>query len=108
MIATIDGILGNSPQPPIIIVQADHGVRFKVDSTQSHQDHMQASYAILNALHLPGFDLTQLDDYITPVNTFRFILDHYFDTDLEILQNKSYSSGPPHLYDFREVTQPQD
>ena len=61
--------------------------------------------AILNALHLPDFDYSKLDNNITPVNTFRFVLNHYFDTEFEILKNRNFRSDPQHFYKFRDVTE---
>jgi len=95
---TIEGILANSKEEPVIIIQGDHGIRWSIGKRVP-----QRKYAILNALHLPGYDYSNLDDEITPVNTFRFILNHYFGTDLEILENKTYLSGPPENTEFTEA-----
>ena len=60
---------------------------------------------IFNAYHLPGFDTSQLYQSVTPVNSFRLILNHYFDTKFPLLPDKNYYI--PHLnnpYDFYEVT----
>lgn len=99
----VDGILANSKEKPIIIIQADHGIRwnFKRSAGTSRND---CRFAILNALYLPGFDYSRLDNNITPVNTFRFIFNHYFKTEFEILENKNFRSGLPHFYDFEDVT----
>lgn len=105
IIETVDDILANSQQPPVVIVQADHGVRFKVNLSQSGQECKHTAFAILNALYLPGFDMAKLEDDMTPVNTFRFILNHYFGAGLEILEDKNYSSAPWRFYDFVEVKQ---
>jgi hypothetical protein len=67
----IEEILFNSDNPPIIILQADHG----------QGSSKAARMRILNAYYLPGGGEKSLYDCITPVNTFRVILNHYFGTD---------------------------
>lgn len=79
LLEIVDTILQNSAEPPIIILQGDHGFLSKADRL-----------GILHALYLPegGADLLYPD--ITPVNTFRIILDYYFDQDLELLPDRSF------------------
>ena len=43
-------------------------------------------------------------DTITPVNTFRVILNHYFDQRLELLPDESYYSFWDLPYEFVRVT----
>lgn len=104
---TVDAILANSMQKPIIILQADHGIRWllKDDPDKSGITSRIDCFAILNALHLPGFDYSKLDNNITPVNTFRIIFNHYFGMDFDILENKSFILGRPPDYKFRDVTE---
>lgn len=79
---TIDKILANSPVPPIIIFQGDHS--FSGGSLRLRTNR------ILNVYYLPAGGADQLYPSISPVNTFRLILDYYFDTDLGLLEDKSY------------------
>ena len=69
----IAGILKNSGNPPVIILQGDHGYR---DWPGPHQQ--EEASTILNALYLPGSKTGWLYPGITPVNTFRVIFNHYF------------------------------
>lgn len=78
---TVDQILAGSDTPPLIIIQADHGY---------------GSNRILNALYLPGGGDDLLYPSISPVNTFRLILDYYFGTDLGLLEDRSYLSPRAH------------
>jgi len=41
---------------------------------------------------------------ITPVNSFRLVFNLYFDTDFELLHDKSYASYSGHPYKFFDVT----
>lgn len=87
--ALVNEILARSKIPPIIILQADHGPSEEM--------------GIFNAFYLPGDGRSQLYPSITPVNTFRLILDFYFGTNLGLLEDRSYYSGYGQPYKFIEV-----
>ena len=46
--------------------------------------------SILNAYHLPDGGDQLLYDTITPVNTFRLILNHYLNGDYDLLEDISW------------------
>jgi hypothetical protein len=93
MLAAIDTILKNSDTPPIIVIQGDHGPWL-----QTKAKRMQ----ILNAYLLPGHN-DKLYPTITPVNTFRLIFDTYFGADYPLLEDVSYFSPVPRLYEFSVI-----
>ena len=98
----INKIISKSSEPPIIILQADHGSGLywcRLDKI-AFKERM----SILNAYYLPGSGHKKLYDEITPVNTFRVIFNHYFGTDLEILEDKCCYSTWQHPYKFIDVT----
>ena len=66
ILQVIDHILRDSPQPPVIIIQADHGYGEGMNK-----------YKILNAYYLPNGGDQEIYPTITPVNTFRVVLDRY-------------------------------
>ena len=101
---TIDDILSRSPEPPIIILQADHGPGSMLDWDEPTNTNFDERMSILNAFYLPFDGHLELYEEITPVNTFRVILDHYFGTDLKLLDDKSYFSSVYHPYEFIDVT----
>ncbi len=80
MLPIIDQILKDSEQPPIIIIEGDHGLLQDV--------RLKNLYAI----YLPGAGMDQLYPTITPVNTFRIVFNNYFGTDLPLLEDRSYMS----------------
>lgn len=86
---TVSRVLENSPEPPIIIVQGDHGPNGFLDPQPE-----QTRYPILNAYLLPHGGQARLYDSISPVNSFRVVLDHYFDADIDLLPDKRYSTDP--------------
>jgi hypothetical protein len=96
MIEAVDDILENSGTPPIIIIQGDHGPWL-----QPRDKRMQ----IFNAIYLPGHK-DALYPTITPVNTFRLVFNAYFGGKYDILEDVSYFSPVPKLYNFSVIKNP--
>jgi hypothetical protein len=90
---TIASILANSASPPIIILQGDHGPGSQLDWDSADRSCLWERTGILNAYYLPGGGADRLYPSITPVNTFRVILNAYFGTDLEMLPDNTYFSS---------------
>ena len=91
----VDSILNSSVIKPIIIIQADEGpyprnYDYKDIQDMSRSD-LRQKFAILNALYLPDVKNTQLYADMSPVNTFRFVLDHYFGADFKLLPDEEYT-----------------
>jgi hypothetical protein len=96
MLKGIDTILKDSPTPPVIIIQGDHGPWL-----QPREKH----FTILNAYYLPGHS-DKLYPAISPVNSFRLVFDEYFGGDYPLLADVSYFSPVPKLYQFSEIPNP--
>lgn len=87
-------ILANSDVPPIIIIQGDHG---SSDSVTHNR------LKILNAYYLPGRGNANLYPGISPVNTFRIVLNMYFGGNLPLLEDLSYFSAFEYDYEFTPI-----
>ncbi len=87
IIPILKEIIENSDTPPIIILQGDHGV----DPKRSF---------ILNAYYLPGQDKDKVWQDISPVNSFRIILNEYFNGNYPILPDINYISKDKAPFDF--------
>lgn len=102
MEAILSALIRNSPRPPVIILQGDHGI------LQGNEDMVASTsplvqMGILNAYYLPGRRVS-LYESISPVNSFRIVLNQYFDQELPLLPDRSYLSlGKVADYHFREV-----
>jgi hypothetical protein len=102
---TVDAILSASSEPPIIIIQADHGPGSTLDIEDPTNTNMRERMSILNAYYFPDGDYAELYPDITPVNTFRVILNTYFGAGLELLPDVSYFSVYGRPYEFINVTE---
>ena len=95
-------VLSRSSSPPIIILQGDHGPGAFFGQTIS-KTCLQERFGILNAYLLPGIDSARLYPSISPVNTFRLVLDAYFEASLNLLPDQHYYSNFIQPYSFINV-----
>jgi hypothetical protein len=94
VLEAIDRILNESEEPPIIVIMGDHGY------TESNKEEKMS---ILNAYHLPGGAAAELYPTITPVNSFRLIMDAYFGGQFPLLPDTSYYSDGVDNFDYEVI-----
>jgi hypothetical protein len=116
LISSIVDMLRSQPGPkPIIVVQSDEGPhppQLDSDTEVLHyawgsadDTELGRKLRILNAIYLPGLTHTGLYEGITPVNTFRLVLDDYFGAHLPLLPDTTYVFQDfDHPYVFSDVT----
>lgn len=86
----ITGILENSDpdNPPVIILQSDHGARNKQTSNpgstvlENYPEKYQTE--IMFALYLPGYDYSQLSQDLDPINTLPIVFNHVFEDSIPL------------------------
>ncbi len=90
-------------RPAVIIIQADHGPRSQLDWSRPDSTKLLESFGIINAFYFPDRDYSQLYPEITPVNSFRVVLDKYFATDEGLLPDMCFFSAITTPYDLENV-----
>ncbi len=90
----VDLILQSSPNPPVIVIQGDHG--------PAPFDVVERRMKILNAYYFPD-DHEGLYPTITPVNTFRVIFNKYFGQSYPVLADHSLYSAYDIPYNYEEI-----
>jgi hypothetical protein len=85
-------LINSSAVAPIIIVQGDHGW------------YKGNRLAILNAYYLPEDGEKFIYDFITPVNSFRILFNHYFGGTYPLLEDRSYNSPAERQLELEPVT----
>ncbi len=86
IVSSIRAILDRSDQPPVILLMGDHGPPPGRFATQA--DRLK----ILNAFYVRDDMQQELYDSISPVNSFRLILNEYFGMNYPLLEDTSYSA----------------
>lgn len=90
LLETVETILRRSPEPPVIILQGDHGPGSGLDWGSAERTCLWERTGILNAYYLPHGGEALLYPSISPVNSFRVVLNAYFDAGLELLPDETY------------------
>lgn len=109
----VAAILENSPTPPIIILQSDHGWQV---SNEDMQGGIQSAADLdagflrerlrnFTAAYLPGAEKNTLPPDLTPVNLFRIIFNSRFGARYPFLSDKIFIA-PNNDFRFLEVTGP--
>ncbi|WP_406701361.1 hypothetical protein V5E97_40190 (plasmid) [Singulisphaera sp. Ch08] len=101
---TIDRILAESPEPPIIILQSDHGSGLRHHLNDLEMTDLRERMSILNCYYFPDRNYEGLTDQITPVNSFRVVLKNIFGANLPQRSNQNLFSTYDDPFKFVDVT----
>jgi len=104
VLETVAAILTRSETPPIIIIQGDHGPGSHLHWGSLEKTLPAERFSILNAFYFPDQDYTLLYPSISPVNSFRVLLDQFFDGNYALIPDHHYYSPWGFPFDFVEVT----
>jgi hypothetical protein len=88
IVPVVAEIIRKSATPPVILIMGDHGAT-GIPELETPRWRM----SILNAFYVDEQARNDLYPSITPVNSFRVILNHYFGTDYPLLEDLSYHSS---------------
>lgn len=108
-LAAVDAILKQAKRPPVIILQGDHGSRAHIDRFSLSKSDPNEFFPILNAYYAPAPVRAKLYPSITPVNSFRVVLDALFTRPAPLLEERSYynAQGTPFaFFDATEAAKP--
>ena len=101
----IDKLQSQADHPSIIIIQGDHGDRATIDPLRPDPAHLRVPFAILNTYYWPDQDYSDLYNTISPVNSFRVVLNRFFGTDMPLLPDESYYYHEPQRNQFIKAPQ---
>jgi hypothetical protein len=109
IIETVDKILLESDSAPVIIIQGDHGTPTQLGGgglrwNNINDDSIRERTSIFNAYYFPNINSEIIYDGITPVNSFRIVLNHYLNGNYELLEDKIYFSTYSDMLNFTDVT----
>jgi hypothetical protein len=85
-------LISDTTRKKIIIIEGDHGFREYSDRAK-----MPDIFCNLNAYYFPDKDYRLLYDGISPVNSFRVILNKYFHKNFSLLPDRSIYIRTPNL-----------
>jgi len=93
----------NTENPPVIIIQSDHGMRR--DNSQGEYIQFLSGFNNFKAYYFPHEGKNIEFETTTPVNSFRILFNLYFDEEHELLEDKIYSQIEGKDYQFKDITE---
>ena len=81
----IDSIFLSSVEPPVIVIQGDHG-----SALLKGEDKEKESNTILNAYFLPNCPDAGLHSSISPVNSFQIVFNCYFEGKYKLFEDQAF------------------
>ena len=108
LLAAIRRIQAESPVPPVIILQGDHGTKLLHATGYPTPEEVPPSaarerFGAFGAYYLPDGGEKAFGDTVTIVNVMGNILRYYFGAHLPRAGNEGYISPADFPYDFRRV-----
>lgn len=102
---TVDDILKRPGRPKILVIQSDHGPGSRLDWQSIDQTDLRERFAILNVIYFSDGDYSRLYPEITPINTFRSVVNRITGEKFELLPDRSFFAPWIGRYRFVEITE---
>ncbi len=99
----LDSLVASSSQ--VIFLQSDHGPGMEFDLEEGSDDVVFERMHNLNAIYFSDRDYSLLHDSLTPVNNYRLVFKKYFNSDIDLLEDRNYFSSWEDPFSFRDVTE---
>ena len=105
MLPLIDRIIAASERPAVIVLQGDHGPGGRLHHEDVNRTDVVERSLILNAYRVEDEALrARLSDGITPVNSFRVLLSHFFGDELPLQPDRTFYDKETEPLGFIDVT----
>lgn len=104
LINWVDYMLAEPGAKPIVLIQGDHGSKLGLDQNEISKTDLRECFSNLSAFYVSSKIKQKLYPSITPVNSFRIILQSLFDLELPLLPDRSYYSPYSHPMRLTDVT----
>lgn len=104
VLAMLDEVLKASAEPPVIILQSDHGSGLHFELNDLETTDLRERFGNLTAALLPAGSRPLRQD-ITPVNLFRVVFREVFGAPVEELSDRCYFAPFSNPYRFTDVTE---
>lgn len=102
IIAFVDSMLA-SDNPPVMILQGDHGKSAETETPASKHDIYDQELSILNAFYFPDSDYSLLNVNFTSINTFLVLQKKYIDPSIELKEDISYKINLVDKYNYHII-----
>ncbi|HKG94835.1 MAG TPA: hypothetical protein VKA84_23170 [Gemmatimonadaceae bacterium] len=101
-------ILRRSPEPPVILIQGDHGswpagLTTSQPAASLREAELTERYGAFGAYYLPDGGARAIPPVMSPVNVLRLVLGQYLGANLPLLPNASYYAPRDALTPFTDV-----
>ena len=102
----ITKIIHESKRPAIIILQGDHGTASELRNHQGFENNdFKERFSILNAYYFPDKDYSMIYPEISPVNSFKVVMNKYFDKNFKLEEDKAFYGNWDRPFDLVDVTE---
>ena len=97
--------LTNTDDPPVIIIQSDHGMRGTKVQVTYEDEYVLRTFNNFKAYYFPIVGQNIEFETTTPVNSFRVLFNLYLGYEYELLEDRIYLDPFKNPYEFIDITE---